>query len=105
MSTENKKEVAVQEKNITEQVLAKIITFKQAGELRYSPENALKAAYLTLQDMKNKDGRPTLDVCKPSTVANALLKMVVCGLSPLKNSVILSSVVILLCCYPEYTRR
>ena len=75
MSTENKQQVAVQQKNITEQVLAKIETFKQAGELRlpadYSPENALKAAYLTLQDVKNKDGRPALDVCKPSTVANA----------------------------------
>nr|WP_297167578.1 hypothetical protein [uncultured Dysgonomonas sp.] len=52
MSTANQNQVAVQQKNITEQVLAKIETFKQAGELRlpadYSPENALKAAYLTL---------------------------------------------------------
>lgn len=107
MSTENKQQVAVQQKNITEQVLAKIETFKQAGELRlpadYSPENALKAAYLTLQDVKNKDGRPALDVCKPSTVANALLKMVVWGLSPLKKQCDFIVRGDTLCCDPEYT--
>lgn len=107
MSTENKNQVAVQQKNITEQVLAKIETFKQAGELRlpadYSPENALKAAYLTLQDVKNKDGRPALDVCKPSTVANALLKMVVWGLSPMKRQVDFIVRGDTLCCDPEYT--
>lgn len=107
MSTENKNQVAVQQKNITEQVLAKIETFKQAGELRlpadYSPENALKAAYLTLQDVKNKDGRPALEVCKSSTVANALLKMVVWGLSPLKKQCDFIVRGDTLCCDPEYT--
>ena len=107
MSTENKQQVAVQQKNITEQVLAKIETFKQAGELRlpadYSPENALKAAYLTLQDVKNKDGRLALEVCKPSTVANALLKMVVWGLSPLKKQCDFIVRGDTLCCDPEYT--
>lgn len=107
MSTENKQQVAVQQKNITEQVLAKIETFKQAGELRlpadYSPENALKAAYLTLQDVKNKDGRPALEVCKSSTVANALLKMVVWGLSPLKKQCDFIVRGDTLCCDPEYT--
>lgn len=107
MSTENKNQVAVQQKNITEQVLAKIETFKQAGELRlpadYSPENALKAAYLTLQDVKNKDGRLALEVCKPSTVANALLKMVVWGLSPLKKQCDFIVRGDTLCCDPEYT--
>lgn len=107
MSTENKNQVAVQQKNITEQVLAKIETFKQAGELRlpadYSPENALKAAYLTLQEVKNKDGRPALEVCKSSTVANALLKMVVWGLSPLKKQCDFIVRGDTLCCDPEYT--
>lgn len=107
MSTENKNQVAVQQKNITEQVLAKIETFKQAGELRlpadYSPENALKAAYLTLQEVKNKDGRLALEVCKPSTVANALLKMVVWGLSPLKKQCDFIVRGDTLCCDPEYT--
>lgn len=107
MSTANQNQVAVQQKNITEQVLAKIETFKQAGELRlpadYSPENALKAAYLTLQDVKNKDGRPALEVCKSSTVANALLKMVVWGLSPLKKQCDFIVRGDTLCCDPEYT--
>lgn len=107
MSTENKQQVAVQQKNITEQVLAKIETFKQAGELRlpadYSPENALKAAYLTLQEVKNKDGRLALEVCKPATVANALLKMVVWGLSPLKKQCDFIVRGDTLCCDPEYT--
>lgn len=106
MSTENK-QVAVQQKNITEQVLAKIETFKQAGELRlpsdYSPENALKAAYLTLQEVKDRNGKAALEVCKPSTVANALLKMVVWGLSPLKKQCDFIVRGDMLCCDPEYT--
>lgn len=107
MSTANQNQVAVQQKNITEQVLAKIETFKQAGELRlpadYSPENALKAAYLTLLEVKNKDGRPALEVCTKESVANALLKMVVWGVSTLKKQCDFIVRGTQLCCDLEYT--
>lgn len=76
-------------KDISMQVLDKIEAFKQAGELRipegYSPENALKAAYLILVETTNKDNKPALEHCTKESIANALLKMVVWGLSPLKK--------------------
>ena len=88
MSTETK-QLTTKKKDISDQVLTKIETFKSAGQLRipadYSPENALKSAYLILSETKNKDGKYALQHCSKESVANALLKMVVWGLSPLKK--------------------
>lgn len=82
-----------EEKNITTSVLAKVNSFQQSGELRipkdYSPENALKSAMLILQETKDRSNNPVLQSCTQASIANALLKMVVWGLSPLKNKVIL----------------
>jgi recombination protein RecT len=80
--------VAQQERNITDMVLNKVKAFQSAGDLKlpkdYSPENALKAAYLLLIDQK-VNGKPVLEACTKESIANALLKMVVSGLSPLKK--------------------
>lgn len=110
MSTEkiqNNQQVAVQQKNITDSVLSKIETFKQAGEIRlpsdYSPENALKAAYLVLLETKTRDGKPVLEVSTKESVANSLLKMVVWGLSPLKKQCDFIAYGDKLSCDPEYT--
>lgn len=88
-TTKNEKAVAVVKKDLTEQVLRKIEAFKASGELRipkdYSPENALKSAYLILSETTNKDGKFALDHCTKESIGNALLKMVVWGLSPLKK--------------------
>lgn len=106
-TTTSNNQVAVQQKNITEQVMDKVKVFQHSGELRlpkdYSPENAIKAAYLTLQEVRSKDGKPALEVCKPATIANALLKMVVWGLSPLKKQCDFIVRGDTLCCDPEYT--
>jgi recombination protein RecT len=83
--------IAIQqeEKNITTSVLSKITSFQQSGELRipkdYSPENALKSAWLVLQETKDRNNNPVLQACSKESIANALLKMVVWGLSPLKK--------------------
>ena len=88
MSTE-KKAVATIQKDITEKVLAKIEGFKASNELRipddYSPENALKSAYLILSETKSSAGKNALEACTQTSIANALLKMVVWGLSPMKK--------------------
>ena len=88
MSTENTALEPVK-KDISMQVLAKVDAFQKAGELRlpadYSPENALKSAYLILAETKNASGKYALDFCSKESVANALLKMVVWGLSPMKK--------------------
>jgi len=84
-----KKNLPTSQKTITDSVLAKINQFKQGGELLipkdYSPENALKSAYLILTETKDKDKKPVLETCSRESVANTLLRMVVEGLSPLKG--------------------
>jgi recombination protein RecT len=78
-------------KDITVQVLDKINLFKNSGELTlpkdYSPENALKSAYLVLSEQKDKAGKSVLDSCTKPSIANALFSMVTWGLSPMKSQV------------------
>lgn len=74
--------------NITEQVLARVNQHREAGlklPPDYSAENALKSAYLVLQDVKDASKRPVLESCSKVSVANSLFEMVVRGLSPLKK--------------------
>lgn len=77
------------EGDITGAVLNKITAFEANGELRlpkdYSAENALKSAWLVLQEVEDKNKRKALEVCTRESIANALLKMIVWGLSPLKG--------------------
>lgn len=94
-------------KSISDSVLQRVTQFKEAGELRlppdYSPENALKAAHLVLLETKNKDGKPALEVCSKESIANALLKMIVLGLSVMKKQCDFIVRGTQLCCDPEYT--
>lgn len=98
---------ATKERNISDSVLLKIQAFKNAGQIRipddYSPENALKAAFLILSETKNADGRPALEHCTNTSVANALLKMVVWGLSPMKKQCSFIMRGSQLFCDPDYT--
>jgi recombination protein RecT len=92
MSTEKKETgVVVKQKEITALVLDKINAYKQSGELKlpsdYSPENALKAAYLVLSEAQTRDKKPVLQACTQASIANSLLKMVVWGVSPLKGQI------------------
>lgn len=84
MSTETTA-VATIKKDISTQVLSKIDSFQKSGELTlpkdYKVENALKSAYIILSDPKNN----ILAKCDKSSVAEALLKMVVYGVSPIKK--------------------
>jgi len=90
-------------KDISAQVLARVEIFQKSGELRipkdYSPENALKSAYLILTDPRNN----LLAQCTKESAANALLKMVVWGLSPLKKQCDFIKYGDKLECTPEYT--
>lgn len=91
MSKLETKEVAVskEQRNITDIVLDRVNAFKETGTLKfpkdYSPENALKASYLLLQETKDRNGKPVLESCSKESIANALLKMVVLGLNPIKK--------------------
>jgi len=77
------------DKNVADFVLSKIQKLQSNGEIyfpnNYSPENALKSAWLKLQETKDKNDKPVLQSCTQISIANALLNMVVQGLNPMKN--------------------
>lgn len=84
-----KQEALAVQKDVVDSVLAKINTFEENGELKlpanYSAPNALKSAWLILQDVVDKNNQPVLQSCTRESIANSLLSMVVQGLSPVKN--------------------
>lgn len=100
---EQPQELATVKRDISAQVLAKVDTFQRTGELRlpkdYSPENALKSAYIILSDPKNN----LLAKCTKESVATALLKMVTWGLSPLKSQCYFIPYGDKLECTPDYS--
>ncbi|WP_454844369.1 recombinase RecT [Priestia megaterium] len=80
------------EKNIVDQVEERVKQLQESNSIRfpanYSPENALKSAWLILQETKTgkKTGyQPVLNYCTKNSIANALLDMVVQGLNPQKK--------------------
>jgi recombination protein RecT len=82
-------QVAVLQKTIADNVLARVHTFTANKEIRlpsdYSPENALKSAWLILLDTKDKNSNPVLSVCTKESIAQTLLNMVIQGLNPVKK--------------------
>jgi len=74
---------------MVEKVLTKVNSLKEIGGISlppdYSAENALRSAWLILQDMKDKSNLPVLKTCTPDSLANALFNMVVQGLNPAKR--------------------
>jgi len=80
---------ATEEKNITDNVFLKIKSFRDANEIKlpdnYSVENACRNAFLILSEQTTRDNKPVLQACTKASIANALLKMAIQGLSPVKN--------------------
>jgi len=76
-------------RSVVDVVKGKVDQFIQSGELflpkNYSPDNAMKAAWLVLQSTVDRDKRPVLEVCTRDSIANCLLDMVVQGLNPIKD--------------------
>lgn len=85
----NTNELALVKKDVVDVVTARVREFQNHGELHmpanYSPENAMKSAWLILQAAVDKDKKPVLEVCTKNSIANALLDMVVQGLNPAKK--------------------
>jgi recombination protein RecT len=79
-------EIAVQgQKNIVDRVGARIQDMVKTQTIAlpegYNAGNALKEAYLVLQETVDRNKRPALEVCTNESIASALLAMVVSGLS------------------------
>lgn len=83
------KAVVIAEKNIADSVMNKVKVFEETGTLNlpkdYSAANAIRAAWLILQETKTLDKRPVLEACTKDSVANSLFKMVTQGLNPVKR--------------------
>jgi len=82
-------ELALVKKDTVDVVATKVKEFQENGELHfpasYSPENAMKSAWLILQNTQDRNKKPALEVCTKDSIANSLLDMVVQGLSPSKK--------------------
>lgn len=86
--TNQSSQMTVKQKDIIDRVSTRIGQLQDEGlalPKDYNPQNALKAAWLKLQQTKDRSGRPALQVCHPASIANALLDMVTQGLSPAKT--------------------
>lgn len=85
--SENK--LAIMKKDVVDVVDKRIDEYIKGGKLHipegYSPDNAMKSAWLTLQNTIDRDKKPVLATCTRNSIANALLDMVVQGLTPAKN--------------------
>lgn len=86
---ENKNQTSTQAQAITAIVLSQVKAAEQNKSIvipaGYSPENALKSAYLILQDVKDKSGVSVLESCTKNSITQSLFNMVIQGLNPAKN--------------------
>ncbi len=83
--------LAIMKRTVADVVAQKVDGFIKNHEIdlpaSYSVGNALKAAWLILQETEDKNHNKALDVCTKDSIANAMLDMVVQGLNPIKNQV------------------
>lgn len=82
-------ELAKQEKTIVDSVQNRIAEMQNKGSIElpnnYSVSNALKSAYLVLQETQTRDKKPVLQACTQESIANSLLDMATQGLNPSKE--------------------
>ena len=85
----NANKLVSMERNISERVANRVQELVKSGRINlpanYSVGNALSSAWLTLQNVKDSQGRLALEVCTKESVANALLDMSIMGLNPAKK--------------------
>lgn len=85
----NNNQVSVQEKNITDGVLARIKDLQGQGDIalpkNYNCANALKSAFLILSETVDRDKKSVLQSCSKESICNSLLDMCIQGLSPAKK--------------------
>lgn len=92
--------------DIINPVAERVRLLLDAGELHlpdtYSPQNALKSAYLILLETKDRNKKPVLQVCSRASIQNALMNMIIMGLSPSKHQCAFIARGEKLICQPQY---
>lgn len=88
-NTQSQTAVKKFEEKTFEAINNKIASFIENGDIKipsnYSAENAVRSAWLHLQDLKDRSDKPVLEVCTAASISNAILRMVVQGLSVVKG--------------------
>lgn len=86
---QEKNQLSVLQKDITDSVVSRINELQEIGCLAlpktYAVGNELKMAWFALQEVKDRNDKPALEVCTKDSIANALLKMAIQGLSVWKK--------------------
>lgn len=76
-------------RSMVDGVEARIAALIDNGRLvvpeEYSPSTALQSAWLLLQGIRTKDGKPVLSACTKESIANSMLDMVLQGLDPART--------------------
>ena len=84
-------ENAVQvKKDVGQQVIDRVNALCEAGFTMpndYNYVNAIKASMLALQEVKDKDNKPALDVCTPASIQTFLFDMTTKGLDVSKKQI------------------
>ena len=74
---------------VFDRVASTVRGYVSSGELAlpagYSPENAMKSAWLKLQECVDTNRRPVLETCTRTSIINALQSMLYQGLNPDKS--------------------
>ncbi len=81
--------LAIMKKDVVDVVENRVQEFISRGELDlpddYSVHNAMKSAWLILQNTQTRDKAPVLQACTKESIANSLLDMAMQGLNPAKK--------------------
>lgn len=83
------KEVATVKQNVGDSVIARVNSLCEVGfhmPSDYQYVNAIKASMLVLQDLKDRNGKPALEVCTQNSIASALFSMAIKGLDVSKKT-------------------
>lgn len=79
----------LQKINVGDQVITRVENLTKVGftcPKDYNFVNAIKASMLVLQELKDKNGKPALEVCTSASIATALFEMAVKGLDASKKT-------------------
>jgi recombination protein RecT len=78
-------------KQTVDAVEKRIKELQETGDIdlpeNYSVGNALKSAWLTLQETQDKSKNPVLETCSRTSIQNALFDTVVQGMNPAKDQI------------------
>lgn len=88
-ASQNATALKKKQEDVSTQVLDRVSEMEQAGALvlpkGYHAGNALKSAWLYLQNIEDRNHNKVIDTCTKASIANVLLEMVIRGEHPMKH--------------------